>query len=253
MEQSRNAETGVARVALVTGASGAIGTAIAQKLAADGMVVAVHWSTNRAGADDCVATIEKSGGTAMSVQADLRRTKQVQTLFETVLNRFGQLDVVVANAGAGARPAAFQDITDQDLDAVVDTNVKATFKVLRQAAKTAADRGRIIAISSSLVDFPSTGMAAYAGSKVIVRTWVKVLAEELGPRQITVNAVSPGPTIPGMFSFAGPDLRAAAAAASPLGRLGAPQDTAKVVSFLASNGGAWITGQHMLANGGATM
>ncbi|MFQ6548555.1 SDR family oxidoreductase [Aestuariibius sp. 2305UL40-4] len=243
----------MARVALVTGASGAIGSAIAQKLAADGMVVAVHWSTNQAGADDCIAAIEKSGGTAISVQADLRQTEQVEALFQTVLNRFGQLDVIVANAGAGAPAAAFQDITDEDLDAALDTNVKATFKVLRQAAKTVADHGRIIAISSSLVDFPSTGMATYAGSKAIVRTWAKVLAEELGSRQITVNAVSPGPTIPGMFSFAGPDLREVAAAASPLGRLGAPQDTAEVVSFLASDSGAWITGQHMLVNGGATM
>ena len=241
------------RVALVTGASGAIGSAIAQKLAANGLAVVVHWSTNRDGAEDCVNAIEKNGGMALSVQADLRQTDQVHALFQTLLDRFDRLDVVVANAGTGARPADFKDICDEDLEAALDNNVKATFKVLRQAANTVADDGRIIAISSSLVDFPSSGMAAYAGSKAIVRTWAKVLAEELGPRQITVNAVSPGPTIPGLFSFADDDLRVRAEHSSPLGRIGTPEDTANIIEFLASDGGRWITGHHILANGGAAI
>lgn len=202
MDQKSTAVTGATRVALVTGASGAIGGEIAQRLAADGMAVVVHWSTNRAAADAYVREIEQAGGAALAVQADLRRTDQVEALFQTALDRFGRLDVVVANAGAGATPAAFKDIADDDMDRALDINVKATFKVLRQAARDVADQGRIIAISSSLVDFPSAGMASYAGSKAIVRTWTRVLALELGPRQITVNAVSPGPTIPGMFSFA---------------------------------------------------
>jgi len=243
--------TGAARAALVTGASGAIGSAIAGKLAADGLSVAVHWNTNREAAESCVAAIENAGGVAIALQADLRETGQVRSLFEAVLDHFGQLDVVVANAGAGVPPAAFEDIGDTDMDRALDFNVKATFKVLREAARTVSDHGKIIAISSSLVDFPSVGMASYAGSKSIVRTWTQVLAKEPGPRQISVKAVSPGPTVPGMFSFAGEKMREAAAASSPLGRLGAPRDTAEIVAFLASDACRWITGEHILANGGA--
>lgn len=253
MDRMRTVETGAKRVALVTGASGAIGGAIAQQLAADGMAVVVHWSTNRPAAEDCVADIQRVGGMALPAQADLRRTDHVEALFRTALDRFGRLDVVVANAGAGAPPAAFKDIADDDMDRALDINVKSTFKVLRQAARDVADQGRIIAISSSLVDFPNAGMATYAGSKAIVRTWTKVLAQELGPRQITVNAVSPGPTIPGMFSFADAEMRATAGASSPLGRIGTPKDTADVVAFLAGTEGRWMTGQHVLANGGATI
>ncbi|MEM7547953.1 MAG: SDR family oxidoreductase [Pseudomonadota bacterium] len=253
MEQGNPTTTRATRVALVTGASGAIGSAIAQKLAADGMRVVVHFNTNREGAENCVADIEQAGGVAIVLQADLRQTDQVQSLFQTVLDRFGRLDVVVANAGAGAPPAAFGDISDEDMDRALGLNASATFKVLRQAARTIADHGRIIALSSSLVDFPSAGMAAYAGSKAIVRNWTQILAKELGSRQVSVNAVSLGPTIPGMFSFAGPELQKTAAASSPLGRLGSPADTADVVAFLASQNGRWITGQHILANGGATI
>lgn len=253
MKCLKNPEERTTQVALVTGASGAIGGAIVQKLAADGMAVAIHWSTDGAGAEDSVTAIEEAGGMAIAVQADLRQTEQAEALFEAVLSRFGRLDVVVANAGVGAPPAPFADVRDEDLDCALDINVKATFKVLRQAAREVADNGRIIAVSSSLVDFPGEGMASYAGSKAIVRTWVTVLAQELGPRQITVNTVSPGPTIPGMFSFADTDLRAQAAASSPLGRIGTPQDTADVVSFLVSDAGRWLTGQHILVNGGARM
>jgi len=190
---------------------------------------------------------------AFAVQADLSKTNEVVSLFQRVLDHFGQLDVVIANAGAGAPPTAFQDITDDEMDRALDLNVKATFKVLREAARTVSDHGKIIAISSSLVDFPSQSMVSYAGSKSIVRTWTQVLAKELGPRQISVNAVSPGPTIPGMFTFAGAKLRGSAAASSPFGRLGTPNDTADIVAFLADDAGRWMTGQHILANGGAKM
>lgn len=253
MERRNHTETTPDRVALVTGASGAIGGAIAERLAADRMKVAVHWNANESAAEDCVRAIEGASGTATAFQANLSETNEVGSLFQKVLDRFGRLDVVVANAGAGAPPAAFQDITDEDMDRALDVNVKATFKVLREAARVVGDHGRIIAISSSLVDFPSEGMATYAGAKSVVRIWTQVLAKELGPRQITVNAVSPGPTVPGMFSFAGPALREAAAASSPLGRLGEPRDAADIVAFLASDAGRWLTGRHILGNGGATM
>lgn len=239
------------RIALVTGASGAIGGAIARQLAAAGASVAVHYGRDRMGADRAVAAIEAAGGTAVAFGGDLTDSATVVRLFDQVHERFGRLDTVVANAGVGSALVSVTDSAEESFDRAMLVNAKGTFLVLREAGRRVADGGHIVAISSSTVDNPEEGMAVYAGSKAIVRTWVRVLAQELGSRGVTVNAVSPGPTIPGVFEFASDAVRSKAAASSPFGRLGAPEDTASIVSFLCSKSARWITGQHILSNGGA--
>ncbi|MFS7240237.1 SDR family oxidoreductase [Serratia proteamaculans] len=238
------------QVAIVTGASRGIGAAIAERLAADGFTVIVNYSGNQALADLLVRKIEQNGGRALSAKADVSDTAAVAQLFDRAEQAFGGVDILVNNAGVIAL-APVAEMSDADVDRLIDINLKGTFNTLREAAKRLRDNGRIINFSSSVVGLfqPSYGM--YAASKAAVEALTSVLAKELRGRNITVNAIAPGPTATWLFlDGKTPELIERLAKMAPLERLGQPQDIAAAVSFLAGADGAWINGQTLRANGG---
>ena len=240
------------KVAIVTGASRSIGKAIALRLAENGAIVVVNY---RSGADEAQAVVDEitsKGGQAIAMQADIGKIADIRRLFQRVIDLFGKLDILVNNAGI-ARGGLVAEVSEEDYNAVFDLNVKGVLFCLQEAALRMQDNGRIVNVSSSTTLFPSSGGAVYAASKAAEKLFTEVLAKELGGKGITVNSVVPGPTSPGMFDNAPPEHQKMASASSPFNRLGQPEDIADVVSFLVSEESRWITGQHILANGGATI
>lgn len=240
----------MAGTAIVTGASGGIGRAVAHRLAGDGFAVVVSYAGNAARAEETVAAIQAAGGRAAAVQGDVADAGDVERLFATAADTFGDLDVVVNCAGI--MPLRPIEGSDTDVfDKVIATNLRGTFLVLAQAARHVRAGGRIIAFSSSVIakSFPTYG--PYIASKAGVEGLVHVLAHELRGRNITVNAVAPGPVSTDLFLTGKTEaqieqLRKLA----PLERLGRPEDIAGVVSFLAGPDGAWVNAQVLRANGG---
>ena len=239
------------KVALVTGGSRGIGRAVARRLAADGAAVAVGYRTRAEEAEAVVAACREDGGVdAWAVAADLASVEGVRTLFGGVAERFGRLDVLVNNAGRTER-SPIADTTEEAYDETFATNAKATFFALQEAARRMADGGCIVNLSSVRTLTGTPGTAAYAAAKAAVEVFTRVAAKELGTRGITVNAVAPGATDTDMIrSVNSPEALAQMAAASPSGRLGAPEDVADVVAWLASDAARWVTGQTIHANGG---
>lgn len=238
------------KVAIVTGSSRGIGRAIAGRLAADGACVVVNYRRERAAAEKLVVEIEADGGRAVAVQADVAEPDQLRSLFDVTEESFGGLDILVNNAGIG-RFSPIARASDEDFDVTFSTNTKATFVALREAANRMRDGGRIVVISSgqTVVVRPASGL--YAASKAAGDQMVRVLARELGPRQITVNTVLPGPTrTDGFTAENSPNEVEGLAARTPLGRIGEPADIADTVAFLTSEAGRWITGQAINAGGG---
>lgn len=236
--------------AIVTGASRGIGRAIALRLAADGFNIVVNYAGNTAKAQEVVQTIEEAGGAAIAVQADVSEPDEVQRLFATTLESFGTPSVVVHSAGAmPLAPIAPDSI--EVFDRAIHTNLRGAFLVLAHAAEHLQANGRIVAISTSVIakSFPQYG--PYIAAKAGVEGLVHVLANELRGRNITVNAVAPGPVATELFLSGKSDEQIAQLSkATPLERLGHPEDIARVVSFLASEDGGWVNSQIVRANGG---
>jgi 3-oxoacyl-[acyl-carrier protein] reductase len=233
-------KTSLTKSAIVTGASGGIGRVVAKRLASDGFAVAVHYAGNPAKAEAVVTEIKGAGGKAIAVQADVAKPADVQTLFKQTLDAFGTIDVVVHTAGImPLLPISGGDV--KTFDKVIATNLRGTFLVFAQAAQHVADGGRIIAFSSSVIAkaFPTYG--PYIASKAGVEGLVRVLANELRGRNITVNAVAPGQVRTDLFLKGKSDERIdELRKMNPLERLGLPEDMANVVSFLAGPDGGWI-------------
>jgi 3-oxoacyl-[acyl-carrier protein] reductase len=238
------------RVAIVTGGSRGIGRESALRLAADGQAVAIVYAGNTAEAESAVKEIQAAGGSAIAIQADVADEVAVAALFDTVEREFGGVDVVVNAAGIMLlAPVAELDL--DALDRVLRTNVRGTFVISRQAARRVRRGGAIITFSTSVTRLSLPTYAAYAASKAAVEALSPILAKELRGRDITVNAVAPGPTATALFLDGKDDATIERMSkANPLERLGTPQDIAEVISHLAGPG-RWINGQTVFVNGGA--
>jgi len=249
-----NSTSLVGKVALVTGSSSGLGKAIAERYAALGADLIIHYSKSRAGADEVVRTITGMGRRAIAVQADVTQVAAIEHLFAEALAAFGQLDIVVANAGIELLEVPVTDYTEEQFDRLFSTNTKGTYFTLQQAARHVADRGRIIYVASSTTSFPTPGMAVYGGSKMGGRYVVDVLAKEIGHKGITVNSIIPY-AIDGSGVFADPaafpEARQVLIDSCPMGRLGTLDDVANLAEFFASDLASFVNGQHLLANGGA--
>lgn len=238
------------KTAIVTGASRGIGREIAKRLAADGFSVVVNYSESSAKADEAVSEIQAAGGNAIAVKANVSKESEVEQLFEHTITTLGSIDVVVHSAGI----MSLSPIIDNDVqlfDSVIATNLRGTFLVLAQAAKHISDGGHIIALSTSVIarSFPTYG--AYIASKAGVEGLVRVLANELRGRNVTVNAVAPGPVATELFLQGKTQEQIEQLSKlAPMERLGEPLDIARVVSFLAGTDGGWVNAQVLRANGG---
>lgn len=243
-------KTSLTKSAIVTGASGGIGRVVAKRLASDGFAVVVHYADNPAKAEAVVAELKSAGGQAIAVQADVANASDVERLFQESIDAFGKPTVVVHCAGI--MPNLLISSGDvETFDKVIAINLRGTFLVLAQAAKHVPDGGRIIAFSSSViaVSFPTYG--PYIASKAGVEGMVHVLANELRGRNITVNAVAPGPVGTELFLKGKSEARInELKKLPPLERLGVPEDISNVVSFLAGPDGGWVNSQILRANGG---
>jgi len=246
----KNTQSNTSKLALVTGASGGIGRVVAKRLASDGFAVAVHYAGNPAKAETVVTEIKGAGGKAIAVQADVAKPADVERLFKQTLEAFGTIDVVVHTAGImPLLPIAGGDV--ETFDKVISTNLRGAFVVLAQAAQHVSSGGRIIAFSSSVIAkaFPTYG--PYIASKAGVEGLVRILANELRGRNITVNAVATGQVETELFLKGKSDARIdELKKMNPLERLGLPEDMANLVSFLAGPEGGWINSQVLRPNGG---
>ena len=238
------------KVAIVTGASRGIGAAIAERLAADGFTVVVNYAGGAAEAEALVQKIEAAGGRAIPAQADVSDAAAVARMFDAAQAAFGGIDVLVNNAGI-MKLASIAESDDALVDSQIAINLKGSFNTLREAAKRLREGGRIVNLSSSVVGLYQPGYAVYAATKAGVEAMTHVMAKELRGRNITVNAVAPGPTATALFLNGKPQaVIDTLTKLAPLERLGQPEDIANTVAFLAGPDGAWINGQILRANGG---
>ena len=241
------------KVAVVTGASKGIGAGIARALAAEGAAVVVNYGGGKDGADKVVADITGAGGKAVAVQGDVSKAADVERLFAEAKHRYGRLDVLVNNAGVYAF-SAIEDITEEHFHRHFDINVLGVLLATKAAVKLFGDGGgSIVNISSVVSRITPPESAVYTGTKGAVDAITGVLARELGPRNIRVNAINPGGVetegthAGGML---GGDFEKQMVAQTPLGRIGQPQDIAPIAVFLASDESRWLTGETLIASGG---
>jgi 3-oxoacyl-[acyl-carrier protein] reductase len=238
------------KVAIVTGASGGIGAAVAERLAKDGFTVVVNYAGNAASAEAVVAKIEAAGGRAVAAKADVSDGAAVARMFDSAETAFGGVDVLINNAGI-MNTAPIEDSDDALFERHIAVNLKGTFNTLREAARRLRDGGRIVNFSSSVTGLLQPTYGVYAATKAAVEAMTSVLAKELRGRNITVNAIAPGPTATKLFLDGKPqEVIDRLSNMAPLGRLGQPQDIAAAVAFLSGPDGAWINGQTVRANGG---
>jgi len=238
------------KVAIVTGASGGIGAAISERLASDGFVVVVNYAGSTSAAEALVRRIETAGGRAIAAQADIADVMQVARMFDSAEAAFGGVDVLVNNAGI-MKLATIAESDDALFDRQIAVNLRGTFNTLREAAKRLRNDGRIVNISSSVTGLLQPTYGVYAATKAAVEAMTSILAKELRGRNITVNAIAPGPTATKLFLDGKPqELIDRLSKMAPLERLGQPEDIARAVAFLTGPDGAWINGQTLRANGG---
>ncbi|SFV12521.1 3-oxoacyl-[acyl-carrier protein] reductase [Methylobacterium sp. 174MFSha1.1] len=240
------------KVAVVTGASKGIGAGIARALAREGAAVVVNYASSRAGADAVVAAITSAGGRAVAVQGDVSKASGAQGLIEAAVAQFGRLDVLVNNSGV-YEFAAIEEVTEEHYRRQFDTNVLGVLLTTQAAVKHLGEGGSIVNISSAITHVHTPAAAVYAGTKGAVNAVSGVLANELAPRKIRVNVVSPGFVVTEGTHTAGvvgSDMEAGLVAQTPLGRAGQPDDIAGVVAFLASDDARWLTGEVITASGG---
>ena len=238
------------KVALVTGASRGIVAAIARRLGKDGLTVIVNYAGSADAAAAVVREIEIAGGKATAAQADVSDPSAVKGMFDSAEAAFGGIDVLINNAGIMMlAPIAAAD--DQNVDRQIDINLKGTINTLREAATRLRSGGRIVNFSTTVVGLKLETYGIYAATKAAVETLTAIMAKEMRGRDITVNAVAPGPTATDLFLKGKSDeLIERMSKMNPLERLGTPEDIASVVSFLAGPDGAWVNGQTLRANGG---
>jgi 3-oxoacyl-[acyl-carrier protein] reductase len=237
-------------VAIVTGASRGIGAAIAERLAADGHAVVINYAASAAAAEALAAKIEQAGGTALPIKADVSDPEAVARLFDATETAFGGVDVLINNAGI-LKLASLAEGDDELVDSQIAINLKGTLHTLRQAARRLREGGRIVNFSTSVVGLKLENYGVYAATKAAVETLTGILAKELRGRDITVNAVAPGPTATDLFlEGKSEELVERLAKLSPMERLGTPEDIAGTVAFLVGADGGWVNGQVLRANGG---
>ncbi|MEM7761586.1 MAG: SDR family oxidoreductase [Cyanobacteria bacterium P01_A01_bin.40] len=240
------------KVAIVTGARANFGRAFAEVLAKNGADVVVHYhrEETRDQAEETASLIEAQGSRAVLVQGDLGQIDTVMQMFDAATENLGQLDIVINNAGAIVKkPMA--EVTDEDLERMININTRGTYYCMREASRRIADNGRIINIGTSLLSGMAPNYSAYAGTKSIMEEVTRAGARELGERGITVNTISPGPfDTPFFHSQETPESTEFASNLSVVGRLGQIGDLVPLVEFLASPGSQWINGQTIWINGG---
>src|ERR1700677_1422759 len=237
------------KVALVTGGSRGIGAAIAKRLAADGATVAVTYAKDASAASAVVKEIELNGGRAIAIQADAADVKAVEAAVEKAFATFGRLDVLVNNAGT-AIPKRFEDTTLEEMDRVIDINLRGVFVTTHAALKHMNDNGRIINIGSSVGERMMTpGLVPYSATKGAVKMFTQGLSREVGSRGITVNNIQPGPIDTDLNPPAG-DWAAPQKALTSLNRYGKVEEVAALVAFVASPDASYITGANLTVDGG---
>ena len=240
------------RVAIVTGASRGIGAAIARRLAADGLAVVVNYVAGEAKAQAVVKDIVAAGGHGVAIRADVSDAGDAAELYEAAEAVYGGVDVLINNAGV-MQPGlvSLADTDDALFDRLVSINLRGSFNMLRLAAAKLRQGGRIVNFSSSVVGLAPAGYSIYAGTKAAMETITAIFAKELRGRDIAVTALAPGPVGTELFlTGKTPEMVEKIAQATPMGRLGTPEDIAGVVAFLVGPEGGWINGAVIRANGG---
>ncbi|MGG1949179.1 glucose 1-dehydrogenase [Trinickia sp. NRRL B-1857] len=240
------------KVAVVTGASKGIGAGIAKALAREGASVVVNYASSKAGADAVVAAIESAGGKAIAVGGDVSKAADAQGIVDAAIETFGRLDIVVNNSGV-YELAPIEEFTEEQFHRQFNTNVLGVLLTTRAALKHLGEGASIINVSSVVTTITPPGTAVYSGTKGAVDAITGVLARELGPKKIRVNAINPGVVITEgthAAGIVGSDFEAQAVSQTPLGRTGQPEDIASIAAFLASDDSGWLTGEQIVASGG---
>lgn len=238
------------KVAIITGASRGIGAAIAERLAHDGFAVVINYANSATEADALVAKLAADQYQAIAVQADVSKAADVRRLFDETEQKLGKVDVLINNAGI-LKTAPLAESSDEMFEQTFSINVRGTFNTLREAATRLNDGGRVVNFSSTTVAMNLPNYAVYSGSKAAVEVLTPIFAKEMRGRNITVNAVAPGPVATELFFNGKTEAQIQQFAnMPPLQRLGQPDDIAATISFLVGKDGGWINGQVLRANGG---